>query len=229
VLSDAYERLDHWHKGHAFLERIARDGPRELKAAAWQRLCTQHLDEGDFAAAQAAFAEAQRNAPDSARTAVLEITLLAAQRKDAVAALRAHFWRRKLERAGYREEPFMDFLAQAALDPQAALVASHAETLDPPLLQLRDWIEGISGRPLPDYSLEAQAKPAGDVRRNNSPSLPRPISAGGACRPMAPAMRCVCARRGQHVRSKRPGTRCTRRSALLDPACADGRWRPLGR
>jgi hypothetical protein len=163
VLSDAYERLDHWRKGRAFLDRIARDGPRELKAAAWQRLCTQHLDEGDFAQAQAAYAEAQRNAPESARTAVLEITLLAAQRKDVVAALRAHFWRRKLERAGYREEPFMAFLAEAALDPQAALVASHAETLDPPLLQLRDWIEGIAGRPLPDYSLEAQARPAGDV------------------------------------------------------------------
>jgi hypothetical protein len=179
VLSDAYERLDHWHKGRAFLERIARDGPRELKAAAWQRLCTQDLDEGDFAAAQAAFAEAQRNAPDSARTAVLEITLLAAQRKDTVAALRAHFWRRKLERAGYREEPFMDFLAQAALDPQAALVASHAETLDPPLLQLRDWIEGIAGRPLPDYSLEPQAKPAGDIPPEQLPLFAEADLCGG--------------------------------------------------
>lgn len=163
VLSDAYERLDHWRKGRAFLERIARDGPRDLKAAAWQRLCTQHLDEGDFAAAQAAFAQAQRSAPESARTAVLEITLLAAQRKDAVAALRAHFWRRKLERAGYREEPFMAFLAQAAADPQAALAASHAETLDPPLMQLRDWVEGIGAQPLPAYGLEAHLRPVGDV------------------------------------------------------------------
>ncbi len=179
VLSDAYERLDHWRKGRAFLDRIARDGPRELKAAAWQRLCTQHLDEGDFAQAQAAYAEAQRNAPESARTAVLEITLLAAQRKDVVAALRAHFWRRKLERAGYREESFMDFLAQAALDPQAALVASHAETLDPPLLQLRDWIEGISGRPLPDYSLEAQARPAGEVPPEQLPLFAEADLCGG--------------------------------------------------
>ncbi len=179
VLSDAYERLDHWHKGRAFLEHIARDGNRELRAAAWQRLCTQHLDEGDFAAAQAAFAEAQRNAPDSARTAVLEITLLAAQRKDAVAALRAHFWRRKLERAGFKEEPFMDFLAQAASDPQAALVASHAESLDPPLLQLRDWIEGIAGRPLPDYSLEAQAKAAGDVPPEQLPLFSEADFCGG--------------------------------------------------
>jgi tetratricopeptide (TPR) repeat protein len=163
VLSDAYERLDHWRKGRAFLERIARDGPRDLKAAAWQRLCTQHLDEGDFTAAQDAFAQTQRNAPDSARTAVLEITLLAAQHKDAVASLRAHFWRRKLERAGYREEPFMDFLTQAAADPQAALAASHAETLDPPLAQLRDWVEGIGARPLPDYTLEAHVRSVGNA------------------------------------------------------------------
>jgi tetratricopeptide (TPR) repeat protein len=163
VLSDAYEQLDHWRKGRAFLERIAQDAPRDLKAAAWQRLCTQHLDSGDFASAQDAYAQAQRNAPDSARTAVLEITLLAAQHKDAIAALRAHFWRRKLERAGFREEPFMDFLGQAALDPQAALVASHAESLDPPLLQLRDWIESIATRPLPDYTLEPLGRPVGDV------------------------------------------------------------------
>ncbi len=163
VLCDAYERLDHWRKADAFLKRVAADAPRELKAAAWQRLCTQHLDEGDFAAAQDAYAQVQRNAPDSARTAVLEITLLAAQRKDAVAALRAHFWRRKLERAGFRGEPVMDFLAQAASDPQAALAASHAERLDPPLTQLRDWIEGIAARPLPDYALEAQAHPLGDA------------------------------------------------------------------
>ena len=179
VLSDAYERLDHWRKGQAFLERIARDGPRELKAAAWQRLCTQRLDEGDFAAAEAAYAQAQRNAPDSARTAVLEITLLAAQHKDVVAALRAHFWRRKLERAGFHEEPFMDFLAQAALDPQAALVASHAESLDPPLLQLRDWIEAIASRPLPVYALEPLARPTDDVPPEQLPLFAEADMGGG--------------------------------------------------
>jgi hypothetical protein len=179
VLTDAYERLDHWRKGRAFLERITRDGPRGLKAAAWRRLCTQYLDEGDFASAEAAFAEAQHCAPESARTAILEITLLAAQRKEAVAALRAHFWRRKLERAGYREEPFMDFLAQAAADPQAALVASHSETLDPPLLQLRDWIEGICERPLPDYGLEAQPRTAGDVPPEQLPLFAEADLCGG--------------------------------------------------
>jgi len=73
----------------------------------------------------------------------------------------------------------MDFLAQAALDPQAALVASHAETLDPPLLQLRDWIEGISGRPLPDYSLEAQARPAGEVPPEQLPLFAEADLCGG--------------------------------------------------
>lgn len=179
VLSDAYDRLNHLRKGRAFLERMAGEGPREIKAAAWQRLCTQHLDEGDFAAAQTAFVQAQRNAPESARTAVLEITLLAAQRKNTVAALRAHFWRRKLERAGYQQEPFLDFLDQAAANPQAALVASHAETLDPPLLQLRDWVEGMGARPLPDYGLDLLGRPAGQVPPQQLPLFSEADLGGG--------------------------------------------------
>ena len=154
ALCDAYDRLDHWRKGRAFLERIARDGPRDLRAAAWRRLCTQCIDEGDFVQAQEAFAQAQRNAPDSPRTALLEVTLLAAERKDAIAALRAHFWRRKLERVGFSDEPFMSFLADATADPQAALVASQADSLDPPLVQLRAWVAVLDARPLPTYELE---------------------------------------------------------------------------
>ena len=104
VLCDAYDRLDHWRKKLAFLERLCREGSRALQAAAWQRRSTMYLDEGDFAGAERAFAAALRSDPDNPGTALLEITLLAAQHKDDLARARARFWLHRLRRVGYREE-----------------------------------------------------------------------------------------------------------------------------
>ncbi|TVQ86963.1 MAG: SEC-C domain-containing protein [Chromatiaceae bacterium] len=154
VLCDAYDQLDHWKKKQTFLLRMTETGDRALKAAAWQRFCTMFIDEGQYDYATEAFAQAQRQAPDSAATAVLELTLLAAQHRDEHARARAHFWQHKLRRAGQAERPIMDFLAHAAVDPQDALVASHAADLDPLLLALRDWIAGLTARPLVPHRIE---------------------------------------------------------------------------
>ncbi len=162
VLCDAYDRLDHWRKKLAFLERLCREGSRALQAAAWQRRSTMYLDEGDFAGAERAFAAALRSDPDNPGTALLEITLLAAQHKDDLARARARFWLHRLRRVGYREEGFMDFLAQAVKDPQEALVDSHADALDPILLDLHDWVAVAAARPLPTYRV-APVRPAREV------------------------------------------------------------------
>jgi hypothetical protein len=60
---------------------------RGLRAAAWQRLCTIHIDEGAFAEAQLAFSQTQREAPDNPGTALLEIALLATQHEDNLAGI----------------------------------------------------------------------------------------------------------------------------------------------
>jgi tetratricopeptide (TPR) repeat protein len=162
VLCDAYDRLDHINKKRDFLEHMTRSGPPTLRAAAWQRLSTIHVDAGDFAQAEAAFTQALRYGPNSPGAAVLEITLLAAQHKEALARLRADFWRRKLMRSGEPDEELIDFLTRAAKDPQGALVASQAAALDPMLLRLREWTQTASARPLPAYGLEpgpARAQP----------------------------------------------------------------------
>jgi tetratricopeptide (TPR) repeat protein len=153
VLCDAYDRLDHTRKKRAFLERLCRDGSRSLKAAAWQRRSTICIDEGDYVGAQAAFAAALRSDPDNPGTALLEITLLAAQHQDELARARAAFWLHRLRRLGFREEGFMAFLTQALDDPQGALVDSHADALDPILLDLFDWVSIATARPLPDYGV----------------------------------------------------------------------------
>jgi tetratricopeptide (TPR) repeat protein len=153
VLCDAYDRLDHWRKKQAFLARLCEEGSPALRAAAWQRLSTMHIDLGDFTRAHSAFESALRSDPDNPSTALLEITLLAAQHKDAVARERARFWYHRLRRAGLREQGFLDFLARAMEDPQEALVDSHSDALDPALVDLHDWIKVATARALPSYRL----------------------------------------------------------------------------
>jgi tetratricopeptide (TPR) repeat protein len=153
VLCDAYDRLDHWRKKRSFLARLCEGGSPPLKAAAWQRLSTMYIDAGDFHQAQSAFESALRSDPDNPSTALLEITLLAAQHKDAVARKRARFWYHRLRRAGLSEQGFLDFLVRAMEDPQEALVDSHSDALDPALLDLHDWVKVACARPLPRYRL----------------------------------------------------------------------------
>ncbi|KXX65605.1 SEC-C domain-containing protein [Marichromatium gracile] len=149
LLCDAYDRLDHWRKKHAFLERLSTGDNRALSAAAWQRRSAMAIDEGDFDQATAAFTEALRNGPDSPGTALLEITLLAAQHRDRLARERARFWLHRFRRLGDVEPGFLDFLAQAIEDPQTALVDTHADSIDPDLVDLHDWMAVATARPLP--------------------------------------------------------------------------------
>jgi tetratricopeptide (TPR) repeat protein len=154
ILCDAYDRLNHWRKKQGFLERICCEGSRSLKAVAWQRRCTMAIDDGDFAQAHAAFTAALRSDPDNAGTAILEITLLAAQHKDWVARERARFWLFRFRQLNFEHPGVLEFLTRAIEDPQAALVDSHADALDPLLLDLHDWITLIETRPLPHYRLD---------------------------------------------------------------------------
>ncbi|NCA68786.1 MAG: hypothetical protein EOM91_01560 [Sphingobacteriia bacterium] len=154
VLCDAYERLEHWRKRQTFLERLCSEGSHALRAAGWQRRCTMAIDEADFAAAEAAFIAALRSDPDNPSTAVLEITLLVARHQRWRARERARFWAHRLRRIGREHPMVMDFLTRAMHDPQEALVESHADVLDPLLLDLQDWLSLIQSRPLPDYRLD---------------------------------------------------------------------------
>ena len=177
VLCDAYDRLDHWRKKKAFLERLCTAGSRALQSAAWQRISTIHIDEGDFEQARAAFAAALRSDPDNPSNALLEITLLAAQHQDDLASARARFWLHRLRKIGAQEQGFLDFLAQAVKNPQQALVDSHADALDPLLVELQEWITTAADRPLPDYGVTPLKLPRPDAP-------PRPLA--GAADPGRP-------------------------------------------
>lgn len=167
LLCDAYDRLDHWRKKLALLQRVCQEGGRALQSAAWQRLGTMHIDAGDYALAQDAFTAALRSDPDSPGTALLEITLLVAQHKDAQARERARFWRHRFKRRGLESESFMEFLEQVIVDPQEAMVNTQSDVLDPALVDLHDWVAVAMTRPLPDYALvnrRRRARPAMPTR-----------------------------------------------------------------
>ena len=160
VLCDAYDRRDHGKKKRQFLDRMRQHPCRGLRAAAWRRLCTIHIDEGAFIEAQWAYTQAQREAPDNPGTALLEIALLATQHENDLARDRALFWRHKLRRAEEADLGILDFLKQASTDPQDALMTSQAEILDPCLMDLRDWVRASTRRPLPTYSLVPASAPS---------------------------------------------------------------------
>jgi tetratricopeptide (TPR) repeat protein len=173
VLCDTYDRLDHYKKKREFLERMTRSGTSAIRAVAWQRLSTIHIDEGDFAQAEAAFTQALRHDPGSPGVAILEITLLAAQHKETLARQRADFWRRKLVRMGEQDEELMAFFSRASEDPQDALVANQAAGIDPLLLRLREWLQATSSRALPSYRLELPSS-------LGQPAVPAQLSISGA-------------------------------------------------
>ena len=184
-LCDAYDRRDHWKKKRSLLNRMRAHPCRDLRAAAWQRLCAIHIDEGAFTEAQLAFVQAQREAPDQPGMALLEVALLATQHEDRLARERALFWRHKLMREGRADPGILDFLAEAQRDLEEALVASQADLMDPRLLDLRDWLRLGSRRPLPTYTLvpggpETEAAAAdGALALQPSPTLPTPGPAPG--------------------------------------------------
>lgn len=204
ILCDAYDRLDYWRKKLAFLNRVCSEGSRALQASAWQRRSTIHLDDGDFAQAEHAFLAALRCDPDSPSTALLEITLLAAQHKDALARERARFWLHRFRRLDVADALFMEFLTRAIADPQEALVSSHADALDPLLVTLRAWVTAIDARLLPVYGTiqpraatrRRQSAPsdsgggsAGTIRRHSGSRSPAGILDVPIGEPLAPAGR----------------------------------------
>ncbi|MGQ9659164.1 MAG: SEC-C metal-binding domain-containing protein [Thermochromatium sp.] len=153
LLCDAYDRLNHWRKKLALLQRVCEEGSRTLKSAAWQRLGTMHIDAGDYALAQEAYIAALRSDPDNPGTALLEITLLVSQHKNTEARERARFWYHRFKRRGIESERLMEFLRQVMVDPQRAMIDTQADVLDPALVELRDWVAVAMTRPLPDYTL----------------------------------------------------------------------------
>lgn len=167
LLCDAYDARGHHRKKRTLLERVIREARLELRSAAWQRLATILMDDGEPAAAWHAFREAQRADPEHPALAALEVTLLMGEGRSSEAGDRARFWRKRLEHSEFTTPEMLAFLDQVAADPGGALLLPADDDLTPRLLAC---LERADSRPLPHYAIVTEsdggdAAPAADALR----------------------------------------------------------------
>lgn len=122
ILLNAYTEAPKPRKKTQLLERAIQVGDRRIRSAALQRKASMLSDEGDYPAAWATFAEAQRADPQSPSLSHLEIILLLSQGRAEEARSRARFWAHRL--AAMRDPDLadlIDFMRQVAERGDAAL------------------------------------------------------------------------------------------------------------
>ncbi|WP_251976438.1 tetratricopeptide repeat protein [Salinicola avicenniae] len=140
ILVDLYQERGFHRKRGALLERVIGEGPDFLRGAALERQCLMHLDSGDLASAREAFQRAQRTLPDSPSLAYVEAMVLLHEGNIGKARQRAAFWWRRLSRQHHLDPDQLEFIAELADDPEAALaeqVIHSEEALAGPLTALQ--------------------------------------------------------------------------------------------
>jgi tetratricopeptide (TPR) repeat protein len=156
LLCNLYDELGHTSKKTALLARVVKETRRSpLRSGALQRLATIKMDAGDPAGAWADFQAAQRDDPKSPNVGLLEVQLLMAQGRLDLARERAGFWLRRLRSLGWPDEEggpvaLMEALARDPAQTMADVGLEMAGDAGRPLIE---WLQRVSGRPLPAYRL----------------------------------------------------------------------------
>jgi len=180
LLCNALDDLGHKKKKIALLQKIIDTVPRSpLRSGAWQRLATIRMDKGDADGAWDAFQHAQRDDPKSPGLGLLEVQILNAQGRNEKAKQRADFWVRQMRRAGHADDELpLAFLIEAARDPVEAFADFGLESVDDAGLLLKQWLESIQGRPLPEYTI-GEEMPSGPCGGNGMNALRKQLSSYG--------------------------------------------------
>ena len=150
LLLDAYDALGHLTIKQGLLDRIVAQPKRSLlRAAAWQRLATMHLDRGDSPGAWRAFKQAQRDEPEARALAHLELILLAGDGRIDEAPARAKMWIRRLQRKGVaRDDELIAWLQDVADDPHETLTPPGFASADDEGELLQGWLSEVRERPI---------------------------------------------------------------------------------
>lgn len=157
LLCDAYTELGHHKKKQRFLDTMKAQGPKPLRAGAWQRLASMYMDAGEQETAWQAFRQAQRLDPNNPSIHLLEITLLLSQSDFEMARQRAELMIRQLDRAGLPDDdPSRQFLHAVAEDPAHAFLGISSDGLNDEIQQLANWLESVTDRPVPRYTLQRE-------------------------------------------------------------------------
>ena len=155
LLCNTLDELGHKKKKITLLQHIIDTVPRSpLRSGAWQRLSTIRIDNGDANGAWDAFQHAQRDDPKSHGLGLLEVQILNAQGHNKKAKQRADFWVRQMRRAGIADDEMpLAFLIEVAKDPVEAFADFGLESVDDAGLLLKQWLQRVRDRPLPEYSI----------------------------------------------------------------------------
>jgi tetratricopeptide (TPR) repeat protein len=164
ILCNAYDDLGYDKKKIDLLQAILNTVPKSpLRSGAWQRTATIRMDAGDADGAWQAFQHAQRDDPKSLSLGLLEVQILYAQGQVEKAKQRADFWVRQMRRAGVAEdEPQMEFMIEVSRDPAEAFAEIEMNMVDDAGLLLKQWLETVRPRALPDYSIGTDEPVEGD-------------------------------------------------------------------
>ncbi|GAB2801408.1 hypothetical protein GCM10027040_31420 [Halomonas shantousis] len=150
ILIDLYQERGFHRKKAALLDEVLERGPTFLRGVALERLCLMHLDSEDLASAREAFVRAQQTLPDSPTLAYIEAMLLLHEGHVDEARERARFWFRRLSRRSDLDIDQLQFLADLAENPGAALaeqMVNSEESLAEPLVALQALFEVLTPAP----------------------------------------------------------------------------------
>jgi tetratricopeptide (TPR) repeat protein len=181
LLCNALDDLGHRKKKIALLQKIIDTVPRSpLRSGAWQRLATIRIDNGDVDGAWEAFQHGQRDDPDSTGLGLLEVQILNAQGHNEKAGQRADFWVRQMRRAGMTDDdPPLAFMIEVARDPMGAFTDFGLESVENAGLLLKQWLESVQGRPVPEYTIGEEMLSAGPGGDDGMSALRKQLSSYG--------------------------------------------------
>ena len=153
---DACEQLGYSLKKRKMLRHIIETAPASpLRSEAWQRFSTILMDEGDAKAAWKAFHKARRDEPDNPGIGLLEVQLLMAEDKYALAQQRAAFLVKRLNRLDIPDsDPMLGYLRSIADNPQQGNMEMEFSMVDDMGRELVDWLDKVKDQPLPEYHFE---------------------------------------------------------------------------
>jgi Flp pilus assembly protein TadD len=98
TLLNAYMEVNTPRQKQKFIEALKAAPDKALASTGWQRQTTVHSDRGNYAAAWAAFREAQRLTPNEPALSHLEVLVLVSEGRREEARARARFWAARLAR-----------------------------------------------------------------------------------------------------------------------------------